>query len=40
MGEATNQSFRITILPQVSVSPGERGQDRAGWPQLPPLPLF
>ncbi|NXC80920.1 BACE1 secretase, partial [Cercotrichas coryphoeus] len=34
MGEATNQSFRITILPQVSVGPGERGLRRA---QQPPL---
>lgn len=49
MGEATNQSFRITILPQVSVglarpcpgSMGRRGQprqDRSGWAQLPPPP--
>lgn len=34
MGEATNQSFRITILPQVSAEPG-----CAGWARPPALPL-
>lgn len=50
MGEATNQSFRITILPQVSAGlarpcpgsvgwRGQDGQDRARWTQLPPCPF-